>query len=157
MIAQPVTQAILSPVAGKLSDGNNPGTIASAGMGIITAGLIMFCFINETTHIAYLVAVLLMIGAGFALFSSPNQNAIMSSVEKKYLGIASGVLGTVRTIGQMTSMGIAIMLMSIYIGKEAITPATYGGLIRTMHTGFIVFTVLSAAGILASLARGKRS
>ena len=52
-------------------------------------------------------------GIGFGLFSSPNSNAIMSSVEKRHLGVASGVVGTMRMVGQMMSMGIAMMLISL--------------------------------------------
>ena len=54
-------------------------------------------------------------GIGFGLFSSPNSNAIMSSVEKRHLGVASGVVGTMRMVGQMMSMGIAMMLISLFI------------------------------------------
>ena len=157
MISRPLAQTLFSPVAGRLSDKVNPGKLASVGMGIISIGLILFCFINENTHIAYLVALLLLVGVGFGLFSSPNQYAIMSSVEKKYLGIASGVLGTARHIGQMTSMSIAMLLLSLYIGKETITPAVYPGLITTIRTGFLIFAILSGLGILASLARNKRN
>ena len=76
-------------------------------------------------------------GIGFGLFSSPNSNAIMSSVEKRHLGVASGVVGTMRMVGQMMSMGIAMMLISLYIGKQTINPDTYPGLIAGMRTGFI--------------------
>jgi hypothetical protein len=97
-----------------------------------------------------------MMGIGFGLFSSPNSNAIMSSVEKRHLGVASGVVGTMRMVGQMMSMGIAMMLISLYIGKQTITPSTYPGLISGMRTGFIIFSVLSVLGIFASLARNKK-
>jgi len=80
----------------------------------------------------------------------------MSSVEKRYLGTASGVVGTMRMVGQMMSMGIAMMLVSLYIGDQKISPDTYNGLIAAMKTGFIIFAVLSFAGIFASLARNKR-
>jgi hypothetical protein len=96
-------------------------------------------------------------GIGFGLFSSPNSNAIMSSVEKRHLGVASGVVGTMRMIGQMMSMGIAMMLISLYIGKEAINSSTFPGLIAAMRTGFIIFSVLSVLGIFASLARHEKS
>ena len=96
-----------------------------------------------------------MLGTGIGLFSSPNSNAIMSSVEKKYLGVASGTVGTMRMIGQMMSMGIAIMLVSLYIGNEAITPSSYPGLISAIHTGFLTYAILSALGVVASLARNK--
>ena len=157
MISQPIAMTLLSPVAGKLSDKKNPGVIASIGMGITASGLILLCFIREDTPDYFIVLLLLLMGIGFGLFSSPNSNAIMSSVEKRYLGVASGVVGTMRMIGQMMSMGIAMMLLSLYIGKQSINHATYPGLISAMRTGFIIFSILSVLGIFASLARhGKQ-
>jgi len=157
MISQPVIMALLSPLAGKLSDRKNPGVIASIGMGITGSGLILLCFIKASTPIYLIVLLLIIMGIGFGLFSSPNSNAIMSSVEKRNLGIASGVVGTMRMIGQMTSMGIAMMLVALYIGKQAINPSTYPGLMSAMKTGFIIFSILSIFGIFASLARNKKN
>jgi MFS family permease len=153
MISQPIAMTLLSPVAGKLSDKRNPGAIASIGMGITASGLILFCFITEATPDYFIVLLLLLMGIGFGLFSSPNSNAIMSSVEKRHLGVASGVVGTMRMVGQMMSMGIAMMLISLYIGKQTINPSTYPGLISAMRTGFVIFSILSVLGIFASLAR----
>ncbi len=102
-----------------------------------------------------IILLLILMGTGFGLFSSPNSNAIMSSVEKRHLGIASGVVGTMRMIGQMMSMGIAMMLLSLYIGKKPINPETYPELIAAMRSGFMIFSVLSVFGILASLARNE--
>lgn len=156
MISQPIAMTLLSPIAGKLSDRKNPGVIASTGMGITAAGLILLCFFRATTPTYAVVLLLILMGIGFGLFSSPNSNAIMSSVEKRHLGVASGVVGTMRMVGQMMSMGIAMMLISLYIGKQPISPATYPGLISAMRTGFLIFSVLSVFGIFASLARNKK-
>jgi MFS family permease len=153
MISQPIAMTLLSPVAGKLSDKRNPGVIASIGMGITASGLILLCFISEATPNYFIVLLLLLMGIGFGLFSSPNSNAIMSSVDKRHLGVASGVVGTMRMVGQMMSMGIAMMLISLYIGKKTINPATYPGLISAMRTGFEIFSILSVVGVFASLAR----
>ena len=153
MISQPIAMMLLSPVAGKLSDKRNPGFIASIGMGITASGLILLCFITEATPNYIIVLLLLLMGIGFGLFSSPNSNAIMSSVEKRHLGVASGVVGTMRMVGQMMSMGIAMMLISLYIGKQTINPSTYPGLISAMRTGFVIFSILSVLGVFASLAR----
>jgi MFS family permease len=153
MISQPVAMMLLSPVAGRLSDKRNPGVIASFGMGITASGLILLCFIRQTTPDYVVILLLLLMGIGFGLFSSPNSNAIMSSVEKRYLGVASGVVGTMRIIGQMMSMGIALMLISLFIGKQTINPSTYPGLISAMRAGFVIFSALSVLGIFASLAR----
>lgn len=156
MISQPIAMTILSPVAGRLSDRMNPGVIASAGMGLTAVGLIFLCFITQTTPDYFIVLLLVLMGIGFGLFSSPNSNAIMSSVERRHLGVASGVVGTMRMIGQMMSMGIAMMLISLYIGKETINPKTYPGLIAGMRTGFLIFSGLSFLGIFASLARNSK-
>jgi len=157
MISQPLAMALLSPMAGRLSDKFNAGVIASVGMGFTALGLILLCFITQATPVYLIVALLLLMGIGFGLFSSPNSNAIMSSVEKRHLGVASGVVGTMRMIGQMFSMGIAMMLIAVFIGKQTINPSTYPGLISGMRTGFVIFSLLSVAGIFASLARNKNT
>jgi MFS family permease len=156
MISQPLAMALMSPLAGRLSDIKNPGIIASAGMGLTGAGLILLCFIKSSTPVSLIVMLLILMGIGFGIFSSPNSNAIMSSVEKRSLGIASGVVGTMRMVGQMMSMGIAMMLIALYIGKQPINPSTYPGLISSMKTGFVIFSILSVFGIFASLARNKK-
>jgi MFS family permease len=156
MISQPLAMTLLSPAAGKLSDKMNPGVIASAGMGLTASGLVLLCFIKATTPDYLIVLLLILMGIGFGLFSSPNSNAIMSSVEKRHLGIASGVVGTMRMVGQMMSMGIAMMLISLYIGKQTINPSTYSSLISAMRTGFLIFSTLSVFGIFASLARNEK-
>jgi EmrB/QacA subfamily drug resistance transporter len=156
MISQPIAMTVVSPLAGKLSDKKNPGVIASAGMAMTAAGLIVLCFITADTPHSLIVVLLGIMGIGFGLFSSPNSNAIMSSVEKKHLGVASGVVGTMRMVGQMLSMGIAMMLLSVFIGgKDAINPSNYNVLINAMKTGFVIFSVLCVFGIFASLARNN--
>jgi EmrB/QacA subfamily drug resistance transporter len=155
LMSWPVTMALISPLAGKLSDRYNPGVLASSGMAISAAGLIMLCFLNEETSVAFIITVLLIMGAGFSLFSSPNSNAIMSSVEKRQLGNASGMLGTMRNVGQTLSMAIALMLLALYMGQEKINPANYPQFMSSMKSGFIVFSILCFAGIFASLARNK--
>lgn len=155
LMAWPVTMTLISPLAGKLSDHHNPGVLASIGMAISTAGLIMLCFLNEHTPVAFIVIILLFMGAGFSLFSSPNSNAIMSSVEKRQLGNASGMLGTMRNVGQTFSMAIALMLLALFMGHETINPGNYPQLMKSMKTGFIVFSFLCFAGVFASLARNK--
>lgn len=155
LIAQPVIMTIASPFAGRLSDRIEPAKVASIGMAILAAGLFMLVFVGTDTSMLYLVPVLILIGFGFALFSSPNSNAIMSSVEKKYYGIASGMLGTMRLTGQMLSMGLAVLIFAIYIGHNQITPEYHPAFLISIKTGFIIFGVLSCFGIVASLARGK--
>lgn len=156
LVAQPIIMTIFSPWAGRLSDRIDPRIISSIGMAISAIGLALLVFISEDTSLLHLVLVLMLLGLGFALFSSPNSNSIMSSVERKHLGIASASLGTTRMIGQMLSMGIAMMLFSFYIGPNKIETSNLPQLLDSLQTAFIVFSFLCFLGVFASLARGKR-
>jgi len=155
LIVQPAMQAIVSPLAGKLSDRMEPGRVASAGMALTAAGLFLLVFLTETTSLWYLIICLIVLGAGFGLFSSPNTNAIMSAVEKRNYGVASGMVGTMRLLGQMLSMGVAMLLFAVIIGPVEITPAYYPQFMASLHVGFILFAVLCTVGIFFSLVRGN--
>ncbi|ADZ09925.1 drug resistance transporter, EmrB/QacA subfamily [Methanobacterium lacus] len=153
LVAQPVVMAITSPIAGRLSDKFSPGSIATIGMAITTLSLICFTFLSSSTSIEYIVVVLLVLGFGLGLFSSPNTNAIMGSVEKKFYGIASATVGTMRLIGQMLSMGIAMLVFSIFIGNVVIEPSNYPALISSVNTVFMICAGLCFVGIFASYIR----
>lgn len=155
LLAQPIVQAILSPISGRISDRIEPRIVASMGMGATVLGLILLSFINTNTPIIYFIITLIVSGFGFALFSAPNTNAIMSSVEKRYYGVASGILGTMRMIGQMMSMGIVMLIFTIYIGSAKITPENYDQFLMSAKTAFRIFSIICIIGVLASLNRGK--
>lgn len=155
LVTQPVMMAIFSLLAGRLSDKFEPQIVSSAGMALLTTGLIVFIFINQSFSYTLIVVNLALIGLGFALFSSPNTNAIMSSVEKKYYGVASSTLSSMRMVGQMFSMGIIIVLISIYIGKAEINTGNQNDFLNSIRLAFIIFSILCFAGIFASLSRGK--
>jgi EmrB/QacA subfamily drug resistance transporter len=155
LVAMPAMQAIFSPLAGRLSDRIEPRLIASAGMVLTTVGLIIFIFLNKETPLGLIVGNLLLMGFGFALFSSPNTNAVMSSAPKTAYGVASATLGTMRGIGMVLSMGVAMLMFALYMGRVQITPEYYPLFQKSMKTSFIIFAVLCFGGIFASLARGK--
>lgn len=155
LVAQPLVQAIFSPLAGRWSDRVEPRTLASLGMAVICVGLVMLTVVGMGTPIAYVVACLVFLGFGFALFSSPNTNAIMSSVDRSAYGIAGATVSAMRQIGMMFSMAVVTMMMSLFIGKSEILPSNFDAFLVSSRISFIVFAVLCFGGIFASLARGR--
>jgi EmrB/QacA subfamily drug resistance transporter len=156
LVAMPAMQAIFSPLAGRLSDRIEPRLIASAGMALTTIGLVIFIFLSAETPLGLIIGNLLLIGFGFALFSSPNTNAVMSSAPNTAYGVASATLATMRQVGMVLSMGVVMLMFTLYnIGRVQITPEYYPLFQQSMKTSFIIFAVLCFGGIFASLARGK--
>jgi len=154
LIVQPVAQALFSPVCGRLSDRYSAAWVATAGMALCAAGLgVSAATISASTPLPVLIAVFLLLGLGFALFSSPNMSVIMGSVAPRYLGVASGFVGSMRTLGMMTSMTIITVLLSVFMKGHAITFETQTEFLRTMHTALICFCLLCGAGILCSFGR----
>jgi MFS family permease len=155
LMAQPVMMAIFSPLAGRLSDRIEPRVIASLGMALTMLGLVLLAFIGNNTVLIYIIISLMILGFGFALFSSPNMNAIMGSVDQRYYGIASGSVGSMRLLGQMLSMGIATLVFALFIGRAQITPEYYPALIKSVKVALIIFAGFCGGGIYFSLYRGR--
>ncbi|MCX5804972.1 MAG: MFS transporter [Proteobacteria bacterium] len=155
LVSQPIVMAAFSPLAGRVSDKVEPRIVASVGMALSALGLFLFVFITDTTPLWFIIMSLVILGFGFAFFSSPNVNAIMSSVERRFYGIASSVLSTMRLLGQTFSMSIVMLIFLLYIGKVEILPAHYPYFLKSVRAAFIFFGVLCIAGIFASLSRGK--
>ncbi|NLM45224.1 MAG: MFS transporter [Firmicutes bacterium] len=156
LLIQPAFQALFSPVAGILSDRFEPQYVASAGMGLIAVCLFCLGMINAATPLYLIVFLLAAIGTGFALFSSPNVNSIMSSVGRRLYGVASGLIATARTVGQSFSMAITAFLTTYYLGSRTITAETAGLFVSSFRTTFTFFSLFCLLGVFASLARGKR-
>lgn len=155
LISAPAIQAMISPFAGRLSDRFEPQIIASIGMSLTVVGLMLLIFLDGSTSIDYVLLCLILLGVGFALFSSPNVNATMSSVADKYYGIASATLGTMRLTGQMFSMGITMLVFAVILGNHPISTANHHLFLKSVKLIFSILSVLCLGGIFASLARGK--
>jgi MFS family permease len=155
LVAQPAVMTAISPFAGRLSDRVQPRIVASLGMGTTVLGLALLGAIGSSTPLSYVVLCLAVLGCGFGLFSSPNTNAVMGSVERRMYGVASASLATMRLTGQMLSMAIAMLLLSLFVGDASLTAAQREPLSAAVRAAFGVFAVLCVAGVFASLARGS--
>jgi len=155
LVVEPLLQAVFSPAAGRLSDRYEPRIISSAGMSLTVIGLVGLFFIAADTPLYYIVVCLALLGIGFALFSSPNINAVMSSVENKFYGVASATQATMRLVGQMLSMGIAMLVFAWVIGDRSLTDETNALLVTSSKLIFGILAVTCGFGVFASLARGR--
>jgi MFS family permease len=116
LLAQPVVMAVLSPFTGRLSDRVGSRGLAALGLMVITGGMVQLAFTSTSTGRVLLA--LATVGLGMALFSSPNISAIMGSVERSQLGLASGFQSTMRFTGQGISMAVLGAIAAYQLGAE---------------------------------------
>jgi MFS family permease len=155
IVVQAIITIIFSPIAGRLTDKYGARRIASTGMLFSTMGILLLTFIGQETSLEYLIMSLILLGLGAAFFNGPNQYAIMSSVDRKLLGVASGMLGTMRQIGQVLSMAIATVILTLIVGNTQITQSQYPLFMVSAQLLFSVFVALCFLAMFASLVRGK--
>jgi EmrB/QacA subfamily drug resistance transporter len=155
LLVQPLVMAVLSGFTGALSDRVSPRLLASAGMGITVAGLTFMAFMGASTPLSHVTGVLVLLGVGFGIFSSPNTNSVMGSVQPRHLGVASAALGTMRMSGQVLSMGFAALVLSLVMGNSPIVPENHHLLLSSLRLLSGLFAVFCFGGIFVSLARGQ--
>jgi len=155
LLSQPLLMMLVSPVAGALSDRVEPRVPASTGMALSALGLAGLACVGPATPLPWIVAALVVLGTGFGLFTSPNTNAAMGAVEPRRYGVASGFLGTMRLTGQVFSMALAMLILSLRLGHVAAAQAPPAALVGALRAALALFASLCALGVLPSLARGR--
>jgi len=156
LIIQPATQALLSPVAGLLSDRFNAGAMATLGMALCGAGLLGLGQLGADSGIWIVGSLLVVMGLGFALFASPNMSVIMGSVAPKDYSIASSLVATMRTFGMSLSMGVATVVFGFLLHGRQVSVENIPQYLDSMRIIFSVCAVLCVAGVFCSMGRVRR-
>jgi len=153
LIVQPIMQAVLSPFCGRLADLYPAERVATVGMLLCAIGLCAASTLTAGSSLTVIIVTLVFLGIGFALFSSPNVSVIMGSVPPRYLGVASGLSSSMRTLGMMTSMTIITIIFSILMGDSPVTAETQTAFLTSMRIALLVFCGLCVIGIFCSVGR----
>ncbi|MCK4622125.1 MAG: MFS transporter [Desulfuromonadales bacterium] len=157
LITQPIMQTLFSPFCGRLSDRVPAELVATSGMALCAIGLAIAASLSADSSLLMVILLLVLLGAGFALFSSPNVNIIMGSVEPRYLGIASGLNSSMRTLGMMTSMMIITLIFSYLMHGQPVTAETQPAFLGSMRLALLIFCGLCVIGIGCSFGRVQRT
>jgi len=155
LLAQPVMQVLFSPIAGRISDKIQPRTIVSVSIIIALIGLLLIFTATEGASMLLIILGLILVGLSYAFFASPNINAIMSSVDKKYYGVAAAMDSTTRAVGIASGMSVVMLLFSLQMGTAQITPEYYSDFVESVRTALLVFSGICLCCFFISLARGK--
>lgn len=157
MVVQPVMMTIFSPISGRISDRIEPRIVATTGMVLSAFSLSLFIFLDQHTTLTFVFMAQAFLGIGFAVFSAPNTNAVMGSVEKRFYGLAAGTIASMRVWGMLISMAVVTLVFNLQLGRVKISPQYYPELIASTKLLFAVYSALCLCGAFTSYARGRRT
>ncbi|MGL9727319.1 MFS transporter [Enterococcus sp. DIV0756] len=129
MMVFPFLMVIGSPLSGYLTDQIGPQKLVLIGLTMLSVTQFMYIFMNQTSPILYYILATAIMGMGNALFQSPNNTIVMSSVEKENLGVAGSMNSFARNLGMV--IGIALSTTILYSGMSA----SYGQRVTTYING----------------------
>lgn len=155
LIIQPVFQAVLSPVFGRLADRYSPPLLATLGMGFCAAGLGVAALVHEQTPLPLIMGMLGLMGIGFGIFSTPNMITVMGSVGPKHYGVASSFMATMRTMGMLLCMTLITIIFNHFMGDSPVSRETRMDFLASMHLSMVLFCGLCVVGVLFSMGRMK--
>ena len=147
LVAMPFTQMIFSPLAGRISDKIDPRYLTTAGMLLMAGGLTVLLQLGAVLDLPMLLATLVLMGFAVALFASPNNNLILGSVQRREYGSANSIIGTMRQMGMVLSMGLATCFISIFLGTTTEMAENLDAFLSAMHLSFacgVVFCLIAA-------------
>ena len=151
LIITPILMAIISPNSGKLSDRIHPQKLAAIGMAIATVTLIIMIFLDANTPLYLIVIAMILQGIGMGLFTTPNTNAIMSSVPTNETPNASAAQSAMRTIGQTMSLGLLTLIFAWIMGSLKLSSAYGDMIVQSSQLICIICTIICIVAIFASL------
>lgn len=119
LMCVPIAMVIVAPISGALSDKIGAEGLTFLGLFIVSVSQLLFILIGLKTTISHLVLLTLLAGTGVALFQSPNNSIIMSSVEHNHLGIAGSINSLARNIGMVTGLSLSTTILYSSMTQKA--------------------------------------
>jgi MFS family permease len=144
--------SVVSPVSGWLSDRTDSYFLSSVGIGIGSFSILSMGYLTADSSFMDVALRLSLLGLGMGLFQPPNNSIIMGSLPKEQLGIAAGVMGTMRNIGMVIGVAVSGAVFSnryVYYGNNQ------SSFLPAFKDAYIVSAIICAIAVLVSLVRNK--
>ncbi len=155
LMIQPLLQMLLSPLGGQLADKFTANRMSFLGVVFCSVGMLLSVGLHGDSSLLYIIILQVIMGIALAMFVPANVLALMSSVDSRYISIASGIANTMGTLGIVTCMQALTVVFSIFMHGQAIEPASAESFLQGMTADFIFFAAFSVVGVILSFLRVK--
>ena len=110
----PLATMVMAPIAGRLIEKYHAGLLGGLGLALFAAGLFLLAMLPAQPADADIIWRMMLCGAGFGLFQSPNNHTIISAAPRNRSGGASGMLGTARLTGQSAGAALVALMFNLF-------------------------------------------
>src|SRR5659263_56621 len=148
----PLVMSIVSPISGWLSDKTSSHVLSSIGIGISTLSILSLSYLNGGSSFMDVALSLSFLGLGMGLFHPPNNSIIMGSLPKEQLGIAAGIMGTMRNMGMVIGVAVSGAVFSnrfVFYGNNE------SSFLPAFKDAYIVSAIICGIAVIVSLVRSK--
>ncbi len=156
LMLQSVMQVIFSPIGGRLADSLGAERVSAAGMLLCGAGILGAALLNADSPLAVLLAAQIMLGVGVGFFNAPNMVATLRNVQPRQIALASGLIGSMRTMGGLCSQVIASVVIGVFMGDAMLGPDNVDSFMRAMRASLVCFGMLNICGLGLGLGRLRK-
>ncbi|OON40509.1 MFS transporter [Izhakiella australiensis] len=139
----PLATMVLAPIAGRLIERFHAGLLGGIGLAVFASGLFSLALLPAAPADGDIIWRMMLCGAGFGLFQSPNNHTIISAAPANRSGGASGMLGTARLVGQTTGAALVALMFNLF--------SEHG-----THAALLLAGAFSTAATIVSLMRIKQ-
>ena len=158
MMVNPIGMGLTAPIAGHLSDRYGSRIISLIGLVVVIAAALLLSTLSvDTTPIGFLGRTF-FVGLGMGLFQSPNNSAVMGTVPRDRLGVASGLLALSRTLGHTTGIPLigaiftaSVLSVSSIPGIHSISDAEPAALVSGIQQTFQIAALFILASTLIAI------
>jgi len=151
MTPWPAAVVVMAPIAGRLADRYSAGILGGLGLLVMMIGLLLVALMPATAAWPDVAWRLVLCGAGFGLFQSPNNRLLIGSAPADRAGAGSGMLSTSRLVGQTT--GSAIVAMVLGLTHQGTVPGNASSIIAATHIAIGIATCVAGLAMALSWMR----
>jgi EmrB/QacA subfamily drug resistance transporter len=155
MSVGPLVAALTGVPAGRVADRFGAQRVTIVGLTGIAAGSFMLSVTPATLGITGYIAPIVVVTAGYALFQTANNTAVMADVRPDRRGVVSGLLNLSRNLGLITGASVMGAVFALASASIDITTARLEDVATGMRTTFTVAAMLIVVAL--AVAVGSRA
>ncbi len=151
LVVSPVVMALLSRPAGRAADRLEPRAVAAVGTVVSGGALALLALLGPGTPLATVLAILVLIGAGPALFAAPLVRIVLAPIGREQYALASSAEESMRLVGQTLALGSSAAVFGLVLGGVPVAVAPPEALLGAIRLLAWLDLALVAAALVVLL------